>query len=61
MYRQKMLYLSCVPAGNVVKLSFCKDLTPTPLQGRGNWNGATFELKTLNLMTLPSGVFTAYS
>ena len=46
-----------VPAGNVIKLSFCKNLTPTPLQGRGNWNGAAFELKPLILMTFPGGAF----
>ena len=29
---------SKTPKGNVIKLSVCKDLTPTPLLWRGNWN-----------------------
>ena len=32
------------------KSAFRKDLTPTPLQGRGNWNWEFYNLNTINLV-----------
>jgi hypothetical protein len=45
-----------LPGRSIMDVIFCKDLTPTPLQGRGNWKGEFYNLKTLNLMTLLHGV-----